>query len=594
MDFYGKFEDLKSLLNGHGYGDEWVEKNDNLIQLRTVKKVLVNWHPKNNNISVQGKYEPAQLVRQAIRASNALAAANVVGPNVDKNTEPRIQYIPLKPEVFQAEEEEYKTDYDSELVIGLVGAVGTNLAVITEIISERLKTFGYLCDEIKISNDIITPIAKIKSNSYYERTDKLMTEGNNLRKNTGDYGFLAKVASGKINAYRAERGAERKTTPMPRRAFIVSSLKHPEEVAALRKIYSGGFYLLGVYSLESRRQEYLEKKKRVSEEEGKRLIARDADEKDKFGQHTRDTYHLSDFFVDFGPNSDKFEKDVWRFLDLIFGRPFVTPTFDEYAMFMAFSASLRSADLSRQVGAVVTKDCAIVATGANDVPKFGGGLYWPEYNSDGTEISDRKEGRDYRRKGDTNVLVKNEIIEDILLRVSLEQRDALRVVLLESKLKDITEYGRIVHAEMEALLSCSRGNIGTQNAHIYCTTFPCHNCAKHMIAAGIERVVYVEPYPKSKALDFHEDSITLQGEEGKLRFEPFVGVGPRSFFNLFSVNLGSGYSIVRKTNDGKPSEWSEDGARLRMQMLPSSYIEREAATTYYVQQHLEKLNEKPD
>ncbi|MDN3612645.1 hypothetical protein QWZ16_23945 [Vibrio ostreicida] len=26
--------------------------------------------------------------------------------------------------------------------------------------------------------------------------------------------------------------------------------------------------------------------------------------------------------------------------------------------------------------------------------------------------------------------------------------------------------------------------------------FPCHNCAKHIVASGIKRVVYVEPYPK--------------------------------------------------------------------------------------------------
>ncbi|MFO2375906.1 cytidine deaminase, partial [Pseudomonas aeruginosa] len=69
---------------------------------------------------------------------------------------------------------------------------------------------------------------------------------------------------------------------------------------------------------------------------------------------------------------------LWRVIDILFGQPYVTPTFDEYAMFMAFSASLRSADLSRQVGAVLTRDEGIISTGANDVPKAGGGLYWPE------------------------------------------------------------------------------------------------------------------------------------------------------------------------------------------------------------------------
>jgi deoxycytidylate deaminase len=41
-------------------------------------------------------------------------------------------------------------------------------------------------------------------------------------------------------------------------------------------------------------------------------------------------------------------------------------------MFMAFSSALRSADLSRQVGAVIAKNGDLIASGANDVPKFGG------------------------------------------------------------------------------------------------------------------------------------------------------------------------------------------------------------------------------
>ena len=44
--------------------------------------------------------------------------------------------------------------------------------------------------------------------------------------------------------------------------------------------------------------------------------------------------------------------------------PYVTPLFDEFAMFMAFAAALRSADLSRQVGAVVGKSNEIISTGA--------------------------------------------------------------------------------------------------------------------------------------------------------------------------------------------------------------------------------------
>ena len=60
------------------------------------------------------------------------------------------------------------------------------------------------------------------------------------------------------------------------------------------------------------------------------------------------------------------------------------------------------------------------------------------------------------------------------------------------------------------------------------------NCAKHIIDAGLTRVVYIEPYAKSKALEFHDDSIIPPEEESaeddhRVRFEPFSGIGPRRF-----------------------------------------------------------------
>ena len=38
------------------------------------------------------------------------------------------------------------------------------------------------------------------------------------------------------------------------------------------------------------------------------------------------------------------------------------------------------------------------------------------------------------------------------------------------------------------------------------TTCPCHNCTRHIIAAGLSSVTYIEPYPKSRAADPHEDA----------------------------------------------------------------------------------------
>lgn len=611
MKYQGSREELVELVGSLEPVQRVEQPYPLYTRIRVKSGVVVNWSEKKSRIYLQGRPELvanfSQQLHEKIQARAVADLAKAQGlKQVDQSAatfatagqpataDKQYSYRPTTP--VQDLSKEYTLDVDSELVIALVAAVGTDLSAITSVLRERLKTFNYKTTEIKISNDIIAELREVPQEPYFDRVNALMTEGNALRKETSDHAVLAQLAAAKINEIRVKSKSIDDPTnslpPLPRQAFIVSSLKHPAEVAALRKIYANGFFLIGVHGNKQMRYEYLDRNKKVPHEQIEQLFERDQDEQEKHGQHTRDTYHLSDFFIDYGENRSKFEKDVWRVLELIFGKPFVTPTFDEFAMFMAFSASLRSADLSRQVGAVVAKNDAIVSTGANDVPQFGGGLYWPNYYGT-NEIHDLEGGRDYKRGADSNIVERNEIIEDILLKFSEEERPRVRGILSGSKLKNITEYGRVVHAEMEALMSCARGNVGTKGAHLYCTTFPCHNCAKHIIAAGIAKVVYVEPYPKSKAFDFHDDSITLtsDGQDQKVVFEPFVGVGPRSFFNLFSVNLGTGYEIKRKKDDGKIVQWNEESAILRMQMLPVSYIERESLTADYVSKLLEKANE---
>jgi len=73
---------------------------------------------------------------------------------------------------------------------------------------------------------------------------------------------------------------------------------------------------------------------------------------------------------------------------------------------------------------------------------------------------------------------------------------------------------------------------------LYTTTFPCHNCARHIIAAGIKKVFYIEPYEKSLALELHADSIELEPPDEevigkKVIFLHFEGVAPRQYSNLF-------------------------------------------------------------
>jgi deoxycytidylate deaminase len=114
--------------------------------------------------------------------------------------------------------------------------------------------------------------------------------------------------------------------------------------------------------------------------------------------------------------------------------------------------------------------------------------------------------------------------------------------------KDLIEFSRSIHAEMTVLLNAARSAISPAETWLYCTTFPCHNCARHLVTAGVSRVYFIEPYVKSLAVDLHYDAIQTElapsSQVGKARdwhnkmlILPFTGVGPRMYEDYF-IKLG--------------------------------------------------------
>jgi cytidine deaminase len=147
--------------------------------------------------------------------------------------------------------------------------------------------------------------------------------------------------------------------------------------------------------------------------------------------------------------------------NVLFGDNSVTPEHDEYGMYLAKSASLRSGDLSRQVGAAIFRSSGeIISLGCNEAPKFGGGTYWCDAKED---------ARDMAIGEDPNERIKREIlynIFDVLFRAGKLSSDLADLgttkeimnTLMDqdlgirsSKVMDLLEFGRIIHAEMSAI-----------------------------------------------------------------------------------------------------------------------------------------------
>ncbi len=77
---------------------------------------------------------------------------------------------------------------------------------------------------------------------------------------------------------------------------------------------------------------------------------------------------------------------------------------------------------------------------------------------------------------------------------------------------------RSLHAEQNALLQAAMIGVACQGASIYVTCQPCNMCAKMIINAGIERVIYEGDYPDEFSKELFRDGKieVMRYQEGSL------------------------------------------------------------------------------
>jgi deoxycytidylate deaminase len=441
--------------------------------------------------------------------------------------------------------DEVREEESRDLVFGLVSYLGAGATWVASRLTSVLTTAGFQPRTIKLSTLIeereFTP-ARSRSNA--ERTHALQDLGDELRNENGN-SFIAAMGVREIRRLRRAGGTSAQ-------AFIIDQLKHPKEVELLRAIYGQSFYLISVVCNESTRRSRLQLKYKglSTQDDLERLVKRDRLDSAAHGQRVHTTFHLGDLFVvneglPDSPEQESLSAELGRLLDAITGREVIRPRPAERGMHAAWVASLRSACMSRQVGAaIMDSDGELVAVGRNDPPAFNGGLYG-NGDDDGTE----RDYRCYRWPGESetkphcrNDITKRAIYQQIL--DALARRDFLtqacrpediESALADTRIRDLIEFSRAVHAEMDALLSLTRKNGSSPvGGTLYSTTYPCHSCARHIIAAGIHEVVYIEPYDKSMAVKLHSDALSDDpSHAGKVICRLFAGVAPRRFARLF-------------------------------------------------------------
>lgn len=456
-----------------------------------------------------------------------------------------------------------------EVFIGLIAPIGVNLDAVENELSHALDRVAYKSNRIRLTDIFkdIKPESELSYDDEYDRYLKLIEEGDKICKDAGRNDVLALYGIECLKKF----GSRELEDEIPTRvAHIFRQIKRPNEITTFKEVFGRNMLFVACYSSKNDRRDHLVKKllktnrgKSRTELEAMALKIMSMDENEKdvpSGQRVLECYPHADFVLDCTDNAC-LKRSAERLVDIFFGHPFISPSKDEYCSYFANAASYRSLDLSRQVGAAIfSDDGEIVALGCNEVPKAGGGTYWND-----SEI-DR---RDYAIGHDSNQQVKQDMARDALVRLqgdwladkykklsaerlSYQALEAQDAPLKSAMISDVIEYGRMVHAEMNAITDAARSIKSTQNTTLYCTTMPCHLCTKLVIASGIKRVVYVQPYPKSLVDELYFDSVAIdEGEQpNKVSFQTLKGVTPNGFRMAFRK------ISRRKENDGTAISWN--------------------------------------
>jgi cytidine deaminase len=476
----------------------------------------------------------------------------------------------------------------TELVIGLVGPIGIDLNQVYADLAQVLSAFGYACHDIHLSDQLraLDWHQELVEGPDDERLWSYMSAGNALREMWGRDDAFALLAVNAITLQRQSVSGDAER-PLDRHAYVLRSLKRKEEAELLHDVYGTRFVQLSLYEPRALRLANLIQRIRASRVlpfgpdptyTAERLIARDEDESAEHGQQVRGIFHLGDFFIDV---REGLRDELERVMEILFGHPNRTPTRDEAAMFQAVAAGRRSAELGRQVGAAIcTQDGSLVAVGANEVPRAGGGPYWEGDPDDAREFTLGHDENDLRKRAIAETLARDLIASGKV--VPEVTSDELADLIAASPIDDLIEFMRAVHAEMAVITDAARRGISISDGVLYVTTFPCHHCARHIIASGIRRVVYIAPYAKSLAGDLHADAICIDPSHPdptrrEVAFEPFVGVGPARYLDVFQMpsrkNKSTGIALRFDPQVATPRISEMEPADMLAEVQP--YVRRE-------------------
>jgi deoxycytidylate deaminase len=408
------------------------------------------------------------------------------------------------------------------LIIGLTGSFGSGCSILAAALSPKgFKTISLsepIHSEWKKQNKDKPPEAETR------REDQEI--GDILRKENGN-AFLVDNA---IKIHSAGTDKEQ--------MLVFDSIRHPDEIAALRQL-SHNCFIISVGSSPAERWRRLQsgyESKNKTIRDFQNDDERDANEDIPYGQKVQLCVDTADISIrnesNFDPKhkqKEEREKKTWPYIELVTGKYMRPPSPDESMMAVAYAKALSSLCYKRQVGAVIhDENGTVLGVGCNENPAPLG----PCYDQYGECYRDLHKKRIFEGLVNTKCPKCDDILGANLLppyRCTKCGFNLDKYYIRDKALSRCTA----LHAEESAIINVGGRNL--KGCTMYTTTFPCFQCAQKIISGGIKKVVYCEPYPDPDGAALFNEVNQKYEKYGApiIRIYTFEGVKARAYFRVF-------------------------------------------------------------
>jgi deoxycytidylate deaminase len=411
----------------------------------------------------------------------------------------------------------------SNLVIGLTGPFGSGCSTMLRVLTREFKFHPY-----KISDDIRAEVqesgqAIAKGEAGWRRL--LQEHGDARRKDRKDY-WVRKVIQ-RIDEADVGEGP-----------IVIDGFRNFHEVQEVRKIYPS-FFLVAICAEKEERWNRVHKDYKGNFTEFEEDDRRDQNEDFDWGQSVQKCVDDADYVwynneplrISLESGEDPagarieraFKKAADDFVPLMRGsEQHRGPTADEIHIAAAYAQSHASTCEKRHVGAIIT-----VRKDGREFPISMG------FNENPPSVRTcENEGACYK---DDDMMERlkargKKIFCPKCGKVHKDLSDPWNCSKCGTSLKAWLHPNRnmelctAIHAEERAVLSL--GGRSAEGGTLYVTTFPCFQCARLILDAGIKNLVYVEAYPVKNTAAFLE-------KNGIEKIRPFSGFTARAFFRVF-------------------------------------------------------------